>query len=69
LLPCALFEEVYIIFTHHECLAMPCSASTSLTPCRVFYKQRDNHYFPPASYVLSYVLTQLPYSIVEVRIV
>lgn len=29
-------------------------------PRSVFFKQRDNHFFPPASYVLSFVLTQVP---------
>jgi hypothetical protein len=35
---------------------------------RVFYKQRDNNFYPPASYVLSYLLTQLPQSTVEVTL-
>ena len=35
---------------------------------RIFYKQRDNNFYPPASYVLSYLLTQLPQSTVEVTL-
>ena len=35
---------------------------------RTFYKQRDNNFYPPASYVLSYLLTQLPQSTVEVTL-
>lgn len=31
----------------------------------MFYKQRSNNFFPPASYVVSFVLTQLPASTVE----
>ena len=33
--------------------------------CRVFYKHRDNNFFPPAAYVLSFVVTQLPQSTIE----
>lgn len=35
---------------------------------RVFYKQRDNHFFPAASYVGSLLLTQLPQSFIEVSV-
>ncbi|KAL4427934.1 hypothetical protein ABPG75_002023 [Micractinium tetrahymenae] len=35
---------------------------------RVFYKQRDNNFFPAASYVLSLLLTQLPQSFIEVSV-
>lgn len=35
---------------------------------RVFYKQRDNHFFPAASYVGSLLLTQLPQSFIEVTV-
>ncbi len=31
----------------------------------MFYKHRNNGFFPPASYVLSFVLTQLPQSLIE----
>ncbi|KAI3428353.1 hypothetical protein D9Q98_006733 [Chlorella vulgaris] len=32
---------------------------------RVFYKHRDNNFFPPAAYVGSFVLTQIPQSVIE----
>ena len=41
---------------HHCCVSLHHS---------VFYKQRDNSFFPPAAYVLSFTLTQLPQSAVE----
>lgn len=34
-------------------------------PARVFYKHRDNNFFPPAAYVGSFVLTQIPQSVIE----
>jgi hypothetical protein len=36
--------------------------------CRVFYKHRDNNFFPPFAYVLTLVLTQLPQSTLECTI-
>lgn len=34
-------------------------------PPRVFFKQRDNNFFPPHAWLLAQTLTQLPYSFLE----
>lgn len=49
----------------HPTRTPPSRSHSSPAPRSVFYKQRSNNFFPPASYVISFVLTQLPASTVE----
>lgn len=51
--------------TSHVLLSLTCLPHCA---CRVFYKHRDNNFFPPFAYVLTLVLTQLPQSTIECTI-
>ncbi len=58
---------------HIDCARAPCrpfnpQIGLVFANKRVFYKQRDNHFFPAASYVGSLLLTQLPQSFIEVTV-
>lgn len=37
----------------------------SVLRCSVFYKMRNNHFFPPAIWAFAMSVTQIPWAIVE----